>query len=994
MTSAGQAHSNRELLIEMKTNVLAIIVLAVAARLISGQTCNPPTIAANANSKNLFTPQQEMVLGDLTVQKLSGEFRQIRDPKLLAYINSIGSKIIKHLPPTGLTFHFHIIDYPEANAFNIPGGHIFVTRKLIALANSEDELAGVIGHELGHATVHHGALDMSEAMRRTLKITSLGDEKDVTEKYNLLIENARMKRAPTSRGHEDDQQLEADKIGFYAMVAAGYDPDAVFTLFDRLTESEGKTGGWFSDIFGNANPEKKRLREMAQATDQLPQGCRDGRSARPTEEFLKWQADVVMFHESERTETLPGLILKRELSPKLRSDITSLSFSKDGRLLLAQDDFGITVIDRPGMQVLFQIPAEDADSASITDDNKYIVFVTNNLRFERWDIAQAKPIEARELVLKRDCYEHQLSPDGNYLACVDTAATAKIIETKTGKKVWEKQKFYELTYFEYLTWIFSERNDSDFHVGFFRIKFSPDSHYAIFSRSNKYRFRLRVDGLTQDSSENSALALDLTTMKNVGIGGDIKKIAARPYDFIDNNHLIGSTEAKLDAGGLFSFPDGKRLERLQFGGEEVKRTPNSNYVVVKPLANADCGLYDIKHNTIVAGLKKKDVVIFNDIVAMESTSGKIIFRNVTYNEETKLFDSKDTGTIDIPAAVIGGVQAAEISDNFSWLAISSKTRGGLWDLSDGSRKVFTRGFRAGIVDQKGYAVGDFPKFFGDPHTLALLKSTDGSAAPLREMPEFGSRQYGRFVLNRRSTDDKDDKKSSDESAQYALSEEEKAENKLKRNVTFELKDFIQDKIIWTRDFKGAVPRFNVDSYSGRLVFYWWLGNDEGKAKLKEDPALKEKADALGVTSQDYIVEVVDAYQQKTIGMFPLETGKGSFSIGSAKSEGAWLTVHDSESRILVYSIKDGSLRHRFFGNNAAVSPSGKYIAVENFPGEITLYSLETGERIAKIEINGKAVFLRFNLTGDKIFVLNDAQNAYIFDVNKIPRIEDRLAVAN
>lgn len=243
----------------MKRKVLAVTFLVAFARLVSAQTCSPPSIVANVNSKNLFSPQQETVLGELTVEKLSGEFRQIRDPKLLAYVESIGAKIIKHLPPTGLTFHFHIIDYPEANAFNIPGGHIFVTRKLIALANSEDELAGVIGHELGHATVHHGALDMSEAMRKILKITSLGDDKDVAEKYNLLIENARTKRVSTSRDHEDDQQLEADKIGFYAMVAAGYDPNAVFTLFDRLTESEGKTGSWFSEIFGSANPEKKLI---------------------------------------------------------------------------------------------------------------------------------------------------------------------------------------------------------------------------------------------------------------------------------------------------------------------------------------------------------------------------------------------------------------------------------------------------------------------------------------------------------------------------------------------------------------------------------------------------------------------------------------------------------------------------------------------------------------------------------------------------------------
>jgi hypothetical protein len=151
---------------------------------------------------------------------------------------------------------------------------------------------------------------------------------------------------PPRRDHEDAQQLEADSIGFFAMVAAGYDPDATFTFFDRLTESEGKTGSWFSELFGSTRPEQKRLREISDATAKLPAACRDGRVAKATDDFLKWQADVVMFREDNRKEELPGLLWKKDLSPKLRSDVSHLAFSDDGKLLLAQDDFSISIIDR------------------------------------------------------------------------------------------------------------------------------------------------------------------------------------------------------------------------------------------------------------------------------------------------------------------------------------------------------------------------------------------------------------------------------------------------------------------------------------------------------------------------------------------------------------------------------------------------------------------------------------------------------------------------
>lgn len=960
---------------------------------VQGQLCQPPAIVANANSRNLFTPEQETVLGNLTVERTAREFRHLRDPQLLAYVETIGEKIIKHLPPTGLKYHFHIIDYPEANAFNIPGGHVFITRKLIAFVNSEDELAGVIGHELGHATVRHGALDISESMRKILKVSSLGDDKDVAEKFNLLIENARTKRISQSRGHEDDQQLEADKIGFYAMVAAGYDPAAMFTFFDRLTESEGKTGSWFSEIFGGMQPEQKRLREIAQATEQLPKECRDGRVQRAPEDFRKWQADIVMYHEGGGKESLPSLMWRRDLSPKLRSDIKHFAFSADGKLLIAQDDFSISVIDRGASQVLLEIPAGDADNASFTPDGKQVVFATDNLRFERWDIAEKKAVEARELVVRRDCWEHSLSPDGNFLACVDRATTVNILDTKTGKKLWEKKEFYPLDYFEYLTWITAVKRDTDFDVGFFRIRFSPDSRYVMFSRSNKYRYRFSVNGMTMGGSENTAMAVDLSAMKQIDIGGDLKKIAARPYDFLDSGRVVGTTEPKLAAGGIFSFPGGKRIQKLEIGGEEVDRTANSDYVVVKPVANADAGLLDIRRDVIVGALKKKDLTVWNNLMAIESVSGKILLREIAYNEAAKALDAKDAGTVDLPAALIGDAQSVEVSDNFNWLMFSSKTRGGLWDLGSGERKIFTRGFKSSVIDQQGTSVADFPKFRDDSHSLALLSAKSGQSTSLRDLPEFGAKQYGRFILTRRGIKESSDKKGDTAKSQFPMTDEDQAELKLRRDVTFELKDWTNDKIIWTKDFEGYVPRFSVDSYSGRLMFYWRLSSEEGKKKLKENPALRERTEALGDTKEDYLIEVIDAYQQKPVGIFPLETGKGSFEIGSGQSEGDWVMLRDNEGRVLIYSLKDGTLRYRYFGNRASISPSGKQIIVENFPGELTLYDLDTGKRAGHFVINGKVVFVRFNLKSDRLFVLSSAQTAYAFDLSKLPEPDDRLAVA-
>ena len=943
------------------------------------QECTPPPIVANAKTFNLFSPEQEMVFGELTLENRADDYRFIRDEKLLAYVNEIGARLAKHLPQTGLRYRFHLIDLPEANAFNTPGGHVFISRKLVAFVSNEDELAGVIAHELGHAVVRHAASDMSEVLRKVLGVTSLGDRKDITEKYNLLIERARTKSIPRREGHENEQQLEADRAGLYAMVAAGYDPAAFTSFFDRLTESEGKRGSWFSELFGTTRPAEKRLREMVNATEKMAPACREGRSAKATEVFLKWQADVVSFRDAARKEELPGLLWKKELAPKLRSDISHLSFSPDGRLLLAQDDFAITVVEREPLRVLFQIPVEKANEATFTPDGKAVVFTTENLRYEKWSVAEQRPVEVRELVVRQDCWEHKLSPDGAYLACVDTATTVNVLDTKTGKKVWEKKEFYPLTWLEFYSWLTSSRGDDE-GVGFFRIEFSPDSRYVVFSRSEKHRFRISYNFLTEAKSENTALALDLVTLKPADLGGDLKKITARPYVFLDPERIIGSPSAKVEDAGVFAFPKGKRLQKFNFAAKVIKRTESPDYVIIKPLANAPMGVFDLKRGVVAGGFLKQDGTLWNNLMAYESVNGKLLLREVSYNEKDAKLDGRDVGTVEIPVSSIRDLKAAEVSNAFNWLLLSSKTRGGLWSLETGERKFYMRGFNGGVVANDGGAVGDFARLADTPHSLVLMNPLNDVVGAVRELPEKGARQYGRFILLRHPLKGKKEVETKSDSLMAAADEEE--DTSLRREVRFELKDFLKDKVIWSRDFPKEAPQFTFDEFSGRLIFYWSLGTEAGKAKLGESPELVAKANALGNRRDDYLVEIVDAFAQKTVGTLLLETGKGSFDVGDGMSEGNWLVLYDSRGRVLVFSIKDGELRHRFFGRHAAVSPQRNQLAVENFPGEVTLYDLETGDRRANFVVNGSAAFVRFNLDGSRLFVLSDAQSAYAFDLNK------------
>jgi len=951
------------------------------------QDCAPPAITANSKIYNIFSPDQEMILGDLTFQSMSGELRFVRDQQLEAYVNALGQKLVKHLPTTGLKFQFHIVDIPDANAFNTPGGYVYVSRKLIGFVNNEDELAGVIAHELGHATVRHSASDFSNYLKQVLNVTQVGDRKDITEKYNLLIERERTRQIARSNDHESAQQLEADRIGLFAMVSAGYDPNAFTGFYDRLVETKGKTGSWISDIFGRVKPEQKRLREMIKVVELLPAQCRERRQTAASTEFLDWQAAVVSFRPGAQAEQLNGLLWKKSLNPGLRSDISHFAISTDGQHILAQDDFAITVLKREPLEVEFQISAQEARDAVFTPDSQFVVFGTESLRFEKWSIAEKRPVEVRELVVRRDCWEHEYSPDGKFLACVDFDLNINLIDTQTGKRVWERKHFYELNIFEVLSWVSAIAKDSSNHNGFFNIVYSPDSHYLVVSRSNHFRFTFKVDLVKVAGSENTTVGLDLTTLKTIGVGGDVKKITQRAFTFIDSNRILGMASNKLEDSGIFSFPDGKRLAKFPLGADELDLAGDTNFVIIKPLANAKLGIFDISRNEIVNGMNKTDATVWKNYLVYEGASGEVVLADYKYDQEKKRIDIVDSKKIAIPAAVIGSLNVSEVADNFEWLAISSKTRGGVWSLLSGERKVFVRGFKGAIVSNSGGSVGDFPKYETVNHSLVLLNPADGSASIIREIPEKGAQLYGRFVLIREPLSnlkptggDKNDKR---EEPPPAVEPGRSSDSSLKSNVRISLRDVIKDTVVWSRDFVGDAPGYYFDKFSGRLIFYWTLGSGPGKDRLRDDPALAAQAQKMGNKDDDYLLEVVDAFASKTVGTVLLETGRGSFDISAAYSEGNWLVFHDSSNRILVFTINNGQLQQRFFGSNAAISPSKNQIVVENYPGELTVYNLTNGNDEARLVFGGPIAFVRFSLDGKRLFVLTDQQVAYAVDMEKL-----------
>jgi hypothetical protein len=267
------------------------------------------------------------------------EYHPIKNPEENAYLNTIGGRLLAVLPPTKIQFHFLLVESPQINGFSLAGGRVYLTRKLVANAHSEDEVAGVIAHEMGHILSHQFAIETTVDLRRLLGVTSVTDRADIYTKFQRLTD-ARLHDKHANDLDSDDKQDEADRVAVYATAAAGYRAQAYAEFWDRSFFVGGKTGSRVGDFFNTTTPSQKRLRRLRGIIAELPSGC--GAAVNNTSvDYDHWHTlvveDQVAATSAEPAVTaVPTNTTPIHLSPPLHVNIEHLRFSRDGQYILAQ----------------------------------------------------------------------------------------------------------------------------------------------------------------------------------------------------------------------------------------------------------------------------------------------------------------------------------------------------------------------------------------------------------------------------------------------------------------------------------------------------------------------------------------------------------------------------------------------------------------------------------------------------------------------------------
>jgi WD40 repeat protein len=914
--------------------------------------CAMPSFSTVVNDPNIFNEEQESWLGEIVDPQIRKEFNVIADPEN-DYLQKIGDRLLAQLPPTKIHYSFTIIDFPANDSFGLLGGHIYLSRKIIALIQNEDELAGLLGHEIGHIVTHQAAIDMTRDFRIVLGVTQVGDRKDIFEKWNRLLDTVAKRPPKSDQKREQQEQLIADRIALYAMTRAGYKTSAFGDFFDRLAGTKKNTGNFWTDFFGATSPESKRLRELLRNSAPLPANCVTPPPSDAAIHFPKWQQAVIESKRAAAKEDVPGLVKKTLLKPPLRGELHDMQFSPDGKYLLAQDESSIFVLTREPFANLFRMDAPDAKPAHFTPDSHSIVFHDKELRIEKWDIATQQRASVHEVTAK--CSSADLSPTGEVLACLSPEFDLQLVDVASGKAFLTKQKLFEPNFIELLILEFlNSLREGEELPSFSTMRFSPDEHYFVIDHGD------------------TAFAYDLKNRSEVKLPRKVKDALAS-FTFLGPEEIAGFNQQSRKMLRL-RFPSGEAIDEFPatiYGGS-YSPAGKGNFVLVRPAANFAVGVVNLNTKKANMAYKAPGFAIYEPVFAGEEIGGEVSLYNLS--------DQKIVAKVQLPDSPLSAARVATFSANGKWLAVSGRSRSAVWKLETGERALYMRDMSGAFFDEDHF-IARFPKREKDPSTVFEFDPSNKQSKKLYEMTTDADAglldgfstshisQFGDLLMNVRPEDAK----------------------KNNHKYIVEARDLRTNKPLWERKVEKERPSFHYASPSKTLALVI-ADYDNIKQEAKSNPALAARLEALGGGQEKkaaYVVQVTEALTGKNLGEVLVDTGKLSFRVIGAIAAGDAVLVTDSDHRALVYSLKSGDQKGKVFGNVRAVSSNGDRMLVENGKGNVELYNTSTLESLAHFSFPALIGKAEFSADDNTLYVLTTDQTVYTV---KPPTTQQNVAV--
>ena len=252
--------------------VAALIALFALVSYFGSSSINPLT---GEKQRVAMTPEQEVALGLKTAPQMAAQMGGLsQNPKARELVQRVGAKLVREsfAAKSAYKFSFHVLaDRKTVNAFALPGGPIFITEGLLGRLRTEGELAGVLGHEIGHVIARHSS---ERIAKQQLTQQLIGAVVVGTGDYTSA-QLAQLAGSMINMKYGREDELESDALGVRIAFEAGYDPRAMAGVMEILAKA---SGGSQQPEFASTHPapENRQARIREEIAKRFPSGVPDG----------------------------------------------------------------------------------------------------------------------------------------------------------------------------------------------------------------------------------------------------------------------------------------------------------------------------------------------------------------------------------------------------------------------------------------------------------------------------------------------------------------------------------------------------------------------------------------------------------------------------------------------------------------------------------------------------------------------------------------------
>lgn len=248
--------------------------LIVAIISLSGCSTNP---VSGKKDFSLINKDQELAMGAQAHRSIMKQKKRFNNSKIQAYVNNLGQQLARQSHRKDIKYTFTVLDDPSVNAFALPGGYVYITTGIMAYLNSEGELAGVLGHEIGHVTAKHGVKQQSAGVASAILMSVIAKQTGGTGKEFNNLSKALLS------GYGRDHELQADRLGAEYLARIGYAPknmiDVVGVLkaqeeFDKFqARREGRQPQAYHGVFASHPRNDTRLQQIIAEAGKYKKGA-------------------------------------------------------------------------------------------------------------------------------------------------------------------------------------------------------------------------------------------------------------------------------------------------------------------------------------------------------------------------------------------------------------------------------------------------------------------------------------------------------------------------------------------------------------------------------------------------------------------------------------------------------------------------------------------------------------------------------------------------